>query len=150
MLHALQARRGVIRSGHVTERTHKNRLVRLHVESRVGLHVRLPYCYARRTAKRYGLQVAGRDDFAPTWIERNFAKPMPRKPARIFVNSMSDLADYPEARVVDSTLVIRAPAACSVKSRGPPRAASLHQLAPPSLLSASPGIVPRRDPTGSC
>lgn len=50
------------------------------------------YCYAWAMARRFGLQVAGRDDFAPTWIERNFQKPMPRKPSRIFVNSMSDVA----------------------------------------------------------
>ncbi len=50
-----------------------------------------PYCYARRIAKRFALQVAGRDDFAPTWIEGNFAKPFPKKPSRIFVNSMSDI-----------------------------------------------------------
>jgi protein gp37 len=51
-----------------------------------------PYCYARRTAKRYGKQVAGRDDFVPTWVQRNFDKPMPKRPSRIFVNSMSDIA----------------------------------------------------------
>ncbi len=53
-----------------------------------------PYCYARKIARRFGLQVAGRDDFAPTWIERNFQRPFPEKPSRIFVNSMSDVADW--------------------------------------------------------
>jgi protein gp37 len=43
------------------------------------------------------LQVAGRDDFVPTWIERNFLRPMPREPSRIFVNSMSDLAYWEPA-----------------------------------------------------
>jgi len=52
------------------------------------------WCYARKIAKRFGLQVAGRDDFVPTWIERNFLRPMPQQPARIFVDSMSDLADW--------------------------------------------------------
>lgn len=51
-----------------------------------------PYCYARRYAKRFGLQVAGRDDFIPTWIERNFQRAFPRRPSRIFVDSMSDVA----------------------------------------------------------
>jgi protein gp37 len=59
-----------------------------------------PYCYARRTAKRYGMKVAGRDDFEPTWIERNFQKPMPKHPSRIFVNSMSDIADWDDDWVV--------------------------------------------------
>lgn len=54
------------------------------------------YCYARRAAQRFGLQVAGREDFAPTWIEHNFQRRMPRKPARIFVNSMSDVAWWEE------------------------------------------------------
>jgi len=53
-----------------------------------------PYCYARGTAKRFGMQVAGRDDFVPTWIERNFAREFPARPSRIFVNSMSDIADW--------------------------------------------------------
>ncbi len=53
-----------------------------------------PYCYARGIARRFGLRVCGRDDFVPTWIERNFSRPFPRRPARIFVNSMSDVADW--------------------------------------------------------
>ncbi len=63
-----------------------------------------PYCYARAMARRFGLQVAGRDDFEPTWIEHNFARPFPRRPSRIFVNSMSDISDWePEwlARVLE-------------------------------------------------
>lgn len=51
-----------------------------------------PYCYARKIAKRWGKRVCGRTDFVPTWVESNFQKAFPRKPARIFVNSMSDCA----------------------------------------------------------
>lgn len=50
------------------------------------------YCYARSIARRFGLQVCGRNDFAPMWVEKNFKKKFPRKPSRIFVNSMSDVA----------------------------------------------------------
>lgn len=57
-----------------------------------GCRNECPYCYARRTAKRWGLQVCGRDDFAPTWVKSNFEKEFPKKPSRIFVNSMSDVA----------------------------------------------------------
>ncbi|MFZ4617907.1 MAG: DUF5131 family protein [Rectinemataceae bacterium] len=53
-----------------------------------------PYCYARGTAKRWGKQIAGRDDFVPTFIERNFRREFPKEPSRIFVNSMSDIADW--------------------------------------------------------
>ncbi len=45
-----------------------------------------PYCYARATARRWGIS------FEPTWRERNFNRAMPKEPARIFVNSMSDIA----------------------------------------------------------
>jgi protein gp37 len=51
-----------------------------------------PYCYARNIAKRFGKQVCGRDDFVPTWIEKNFQKPIPKYATHIFVNSMSDVA----------------------------------------------------------
>lgn len=44
------------------------------------------YCYARATAKRWG------KSFEPHWMERNFNRAMPREPARIFVNSMSEIA----------------------------------------------------------
>lgn len=50
------------------------------------------YCYARKIAKRFGNKIAGRDDFKPTWIESNFNKPFPKKPSRIFMDSMSDIA----------------------------------------------------------
>jgi protein gp37 len=55
-----------------------------------------PYCYARKMAKRFGIVVDGRryKDFEPRWIERNFNRPFPRKSSRIFVNSMSDVADW--------------------------------------------------------
>ena len=46
-----------------------------------------PYCYARATAQRFHPG----DDFKPRWMEKNFNRAMPRDPARIFVNSMSDI-----------------------------------------------------------
>jgi protein gp37 len=51
-----------------------------------------PYCYARRFAKRWGKKIAGRDDFVPEWIEKNYWKFWSSRPRRIFVNSMSDVA----------------------------------------------------------
>jgi len=50
-----------------------------------------PYCYARKIAKRFGKQICGRDDFAPTWVQRNFEKRIPKYAKHIFVNSMSDV-----------------------------------------------------------
>ena len=44
------------------------------------------YCYARKLAKRFG-----DPDFRPTWKQKNFDKPFPKKPSRIFVDSMSDV-----------------------------------------------------------
>jgi protein gp37 len=52
------------------------------------------WCYARGIARRFGMRVCGRNDFVPTWVEKNFLKSLPRKPSRIFVNSMSDVADW--------------------------------------------------------
>jgi len=46
------------------------------------------YCYARKMAHRF------HRDFTPHWVENAFERPFPRKPSRIFVNSMSDLADW--------------------------------------------------------
>ena len=46
------------------------------------------YCYARKVAQRFNPD----DDFEPRWMENNFNRAMPRDPARIFVNSMSDIA----------------------------------------------------------
>lgn len=45
-----------------------------------------PYCYARKMAHRFG------ESFIPHWKEKNFNRRMPKKPSRIFVNSMSDIA----------------------------------------------------------
>ena len=45
-----------------------------------------PYCYARKLAKRFGDA-----EFKPAWKQKNFDKPFPKKPSRIFVNSMSDI-----------------------------------------------------------
>ena len=47
-----------------------------------------PYCYARATANRWGIS------FEPHWRERNFNRTMPKEPARIFVNSMSDVMSW--------------------------------------------------------
>jgi len=50
------------------------------------------------------MQVCGRDDFIPTWVEKNFNKPFPKTPSRIFVNSMSDPYFYEKEwtdRIVD-------------------------------------------------
>ena len=52
-----------------------------------GCNNNCSYCYARKMAYRFGDK-----DFKPTWKEKNFQKPMPKKPSRIFVNSMSDIA----------------------------------------------------------
>lgn len=70
------------------------------------LHI-CPYCYARATAKRYGNAICGRDDFYPTWIEKNFTKALPKKPSKIFVNSMSDPYFYKKEwvdRIVEKML----------------------------------------------
>jgi protein gp37 len=43
-------------------------------------------------------------DFTPHWVQKNFERTMPRKASRIFVNSMSDVADWRDewhARVLD-------------------------------------------------
>ncbi len=52
-----------------------------------GCRNNCPYCYARKLAKRFG-----DPEFLPTWKQKNFDKPFPKKPSRIFVNSMSDVA----------------------------------------------------------
>jgi protein gp37 len=57
----------------------------------IGCTGKCPWCYARKMAHRFHL---GRSDFSPVWIEKNFQRKFPRKPSRIFVNSMSDLADW--------------------------------------------------------
>jgi protein gp37 len=54
----------------------------------VGCTGACPYCYARRIATRF------HRDFRPHWVQRNYERPFPRKAARIFVNSMSDVADW--------------------------------------------------------
>jgi len=54
----------------------------------VGCTGGCPYCYARRMAHRF------HRDFTPHWDERNFNRAMPKKPSRIFVNSMSDVAEW--------------------------------------------------------
>ena len=66
----------------------------------VGCTGGCPYCYARKMAHRF------HRDFTPHWVERNFQRTMPKKPSRIFVNSMSDLADWEEDWVVHTALKI--------------------------------------------
>lgn len=43
------------------------------------------YCYARKFARRYG------KEFAPEWKPKNYDSTPPKWPARIFVNSMSEI-----------------------------------------------------------
>jgi protein gp37 len=72
------------------------------------------YCYARKIAKRFwkniykkefqfhvkqhptwawtGDNLSGLKDFKPTWLESNFQKKFPKKPSRIFIDSMSDVS----------------------------------------------------------
>ena len=64
-----------------------------------GCETGCPYCYARKIAKRFGKVVANQNNvsvsdvtsFKPTFLPNNFEKPFPKKPSRIFVNSMSDI-----------------------------------------------------------
>jgi protein gp37 len=64
----------------------------------VGCTGSCPYCYARNMMHRFGVTLYGTDDFdTPRWVEWNFQRKFPRKPSRIFVNSMSDLADWKNA-----------------------------------------------------
>jgi len=51
------------------------------------------YCYARKISKRFGAKF-GVEDFKPTWIQSNYQKEFPKKPKRIFVNSMSDIEHW--------------------------------------------------------
>lgn len=79
-----------------------------------GCRHNCPYCYARRFARRFGKLKAHQEmkhvespgwtlelltklawnlrAFKPTFLWSNFDQPFPRKPARIFVDSMSDIA----------------------------------------------------------
>ena len=50
-----------------------------------------PFCYAKRIAQRFGKKYGMTDFTKPIWIESNFNK-LPKKPSRIFVDSMSDIA----------------------------------------------------------
>ncbi len=55
-----------------------------------GCQSNCDYCYARKMAKRFG-----DPNFKPTWKQKNFDKSFPKKPSRIFVNSMSDICWWP-------------------------------------------------------
>jgi len=79
-----------------------------------GCRHNCPYCYARKYARRFGIQKAEQEKrhiespgwtlellsslaghlqaFEPTFLWSNFNKAFTRKPARIFVDSMSDIA----------------------------------------------------------
>ncbi|MBN2400816.1 MAG: DUF5131 family protein [Spirochaetes bacterium] len=76
-----------------------------------GCYRDCPYCYARKIAKRFAVPMFKKElrntftswngtgdylnnlkQFRPTWIESNFQKKFPRKPSRIFVNSMGDIS----------------------------------------------------------
>lgn len=67
-----------------------------------GCNYMCRYCYARGIARRFASVIAeengvAEDDiryFKPTWLENNFNREFPKKPARIFVNSMSDIGDW--------------------------------------------------------
>lgn len=55
-----------------------------------------PYCYARKIAHRFG-KTEDEKAFKPTWKQDNFEKTFPKKPARIFVGSMSDIASWDDS-----------------------------------------------------
>lgn len=84
-----------------------------------GCQGRCRYCYSKKLAKRFAKQIAEKEilerygdiiyrhnnyssliedltdnlkKFQPTWLESNFQKKFPKKPCRIFVDSMSDIA----------------------------------------------------------
>ena len=80
------------------------------------------YCYARRMGKRFARKIAENEykyllhpedftneltnrilKFNPTWIDSQFNKKFPKKPQRIFVGSMSEIAHW-EKRWVRDTL----------------------------------------------
>jgi len=69
------------------------------------------YCYARKIAKRFGKymrfielpncqyehqawELMGLEDFKPTFLYSQFNKKFPKKPQRIFVGSMSEIAHW--------------------------------------------------------
>lgn len=76
-----------------------------------GCRTGCEYCYARKFAKRFKKTMAKKemkylqknnpflydeicrfcDSFWPVWLESNFQRKFPKKPRRIFVNSMSDI-----------------------------------------------------------
>ena len=83
------------------------------------------YCYARKMAKRIARQIATKEirylypgvgrvkwielwvelyeklrRFEPVFLHSNFDKPFPKKPSRIFVNSMSDIAFWKDEWLV--------------------------------------------------
>ena len=79
-----------------------------------GCRNNCPYCYARKMAKRFAITMHRKNydyhkgigdysneehrkvyvkakNFTPQWLESNFQKKFPKKPKRIFMNSMSDI-----------------------------------------------------------
>ena len=67
-----------------------------------GCNCACSYCYASGIARRFASVIAEENDvaeddiryFKPTWLENNFNREFPKKPARIFVNSMSDISHW--------------------------------------------------------
>ena len=87
-----------------------------------GCRSKCPYCYARRIASFRYDRIAEKEynylysqgvtifqgefanrlrHFVPTFIESNFYKKLPRKPQRIFVGSMSEIAHWEQKWIVD-------------------------------------------------
>lgn len=87
-----------------------------------GCRSKCPYCYARRIASFRYDRIAEKEynylysrgvtifqgkfanrlrHFVPTFIESNFYKKLPKKPQRIFVGSMSEIAHWEQKWIVD-------------------------------------------------
>jgi len=55
-----------------------------------GCRNECPYCYARKIAKRFGVN-ALQKSFVPQWVDANFERRFAKGTKRVFVNSMSDV-----------------------------------------------------------
>ena len=66
----------------------------------IGCKNNCPYCYARKMNARFHFVENWNK---PVWLESNFNKILPKKPNRIFVNSMSDI-DYWEPEWMEKVL----------------------------------------------
>jgi len=89
------------------------------------------YCYAKKIAKRFWKQILEKEidhldknnliennfqlywleaclkEFKPVFLYSNYDKPFPKKPSRIFVNSMSDIAFWTQDWMIDVLNKIR-------------------------------------------